>query len=51
MQIVPGKDEVFTPPYAYTPDPTDKVKELVTKSAGAGRPGLFPDAAPVSANR
>lgn len=51
VRIVLGKDEVFTPPYSFTPDPTDKVKELVTKNAGAGVAGLFPDTAPVSANR
>lgn len=48
VQIVPDKDDVFTPPYTYTPDPTDKVKELVTRSAGAGKPGLFPEVAPNS---
>ena len=35
--IVPGTDNVFTPPYAYTPDPASKVKELVTRNAGAGK--------------
>jgi pectate lyase len=49
VQIVPGKDDVFTPPYTYTPDPTDQVKELMTQGAGAGRPGLFPNTAPVVA--
>jgi pectate lyase len=38
--IVPGTNEVFLPPYAYKPDPADKVKELVMAGAGAGKTKL-----------
>jgi pectate lyase len=41
--IHPGTDSVFTPPYAYTLDPTVNVPALVM--AGAGAPG--PDTVPV----
>jgi pectate lyase len=37
VQIVPGTDAVFTPPYAYTLDPSASVANLVTNFAGAGR--------------
>jgi pectate lyase len=37
VQIVPGADAVFTPPYAYTPDPASAVPNLVTNMAGAGK--------------
>jgi pectate lyase len=36
-RIVPGTDEVFTPPYSYALEPAASVPELVTGSAGAGR--------------
>lgn len=49
VRIVPGTDEVFAPPYPYTTDPSDKVKELVIKNAGAGRRDLFPAAVPAAA--
>ncbi|HMP84090.1 MAG TPA: right-handed parallel beta-helix repeat-containing protein [Verrucomicrobiota bacterium] len=35
--IVPGTDDVFTPPYDFAPDPVEKVKQIVTAGAGAGR--------------
>jgi len=42
--IHPGTDSVFTPPYAYTPDMTGSVPNLVTNGAGAPGPdtGVFP---------
>lgn len=38
--IHPGADTVFTPPYAYTPDATANVPNLVTNGAGAPGPDL-----------
>ncbi|TWT88352.1 Pectate trisaccharide-lyase precursor [Pseudobythopirellula maris] len=40
-----GGDDVFTPPYAYTPDDASEVKVLVLTRAGAGAalPGDFND--------
>ncbi len=40
--IVPGTNEVFTPPYAYNLDSPDKVKEFITGNAGAGRISISP---------
>jgi pectate lyase len=40
--IVPGTDAVFTPPYAYTPNPATLVPNLVTNCAGAGRGPFAP---------
>jgi len=37
VQIVPGTDAVFTPPYAYTLDAGKGVKDIVMKYAGAGQ--------------
>jgi pectate lyase len=37
VQIVPGTDEVFTPPYSYVLDATTSVPKLVTDFAGAGK--------------
>jgi pectate lyase len=42
VQIVPGTDDVFTPPYAYTPDPAFAVPNLVTNLAGAGKGPFAP---------
>ena len=42
--IVPGTNDVFTPPYAYQPDATDKVKTLVISGAGAGKMDPSPGA-------
>ncbi len=42
VQIVAGKDEVFVPPYEYALDAADKVKELVTSGAGAGKLDIKP---------
>jgi pectate lyase len=44
VRIVPGTDEVFIPPYAYTPDPASAVPELVTREAGPGRGPFSPSA-------
>lgn len=35
--IVPGTNDVFVPPYAYTPDSAEKVKAIVIQGAGAGK--------------
>jgi pectate lyase len=35
--IVPGTNEVFTPPYTYALDPAATLKELVINGAGAGK--------------
>jgi pectate lyase len=40
VQIVPGTDDVFQPPYSYEPDPAAAVPSLVTNFAGAGK-GTF----------
>jgi pectate lyase len=37
VQIVPGTDSVFTPPYSYSPVPAPAVPNLVTNFAGAGK--------------
>jgi pectate lyase len=42
VQIGPGTDEVFTPPYAYRPDPASSVANLVTNFAGAGKGPFAP---------
>ncbi len=36
VRVVPGSDEVFTPPYAYTLDPVSEVVALVTAFSGPG---------------
>ncbi|HMP83823.1 MAG TPA: hypothetical protein PKA41_14080, partial [Verrucomicrobiota bacterium] len=40
--IVPGTDDVFTPPYAYTPDDAADVPALVREHAGAGKGPFAP---------
>lgn len=42
VRIVPGSDDVFVPPYAYTPDPASAVPNLVTNLAGAGKGPFAP---------
>lgn len=38
-----GGDDVFTPPYEYTPDAVGDVQALVLAGAGAGNLGIFGD--------
>ena len=49
VMIVPGTDQVFTPPYAYMPEAAATVKNSVMNGAGAGKIDLKPTAVSRSA--
>jgi pectate lyase len=41
-ELIPGTDDVFTPPYSYTLDAAASVPSVVTQNAGAGKGPFAP---------